>query len=132
MPDVVRVVISDHAVSRAKERYGDWFTHDDAWVIAEACVAGRACLVKSGIMHLTYRDPALDTTPDRPSEVEITPEMMEAGLAAFRLWEWGDDPEWAVEWVYRDMETARRARATTAPPGPAQEVAAHIPRTDAD
>jgi hypothetical protein len=44
----------------------------------------------------------------RAEDIEITPEMIDAGVATLRSHEQGaDDPEMIVDWVYRDMEKAR-------------------------
>ena len=44
-------------------------------------------------------------------EVEITPEMIEAGAAELDSWDGGymEPPDWAVERVFRAMNTARVA-----------------------
>jgi len=57
----------------------------------------------------------------RAENIEITPAMMEAGLKAYALWDRGDDREWIVVSVYREME---RARA-----GAPLEAGASAPRT---
>ena len=47
----------------------------------------------------------LAVAPD--AEVEVTPNMIEAGIKAFSLWDDGDPAEWIVADVYRSMTAAR-------------------------
>jgi hypothetical protein len=47
-------------------------------------------------------------------EIEVTPEMIEAGVRAFELWDSADLPEHIVWSVYKAMELARR-KATAVP-----------------
>jgi hypothetical protein len=42
-------------------------------------------------------------------EIEITPEMIEAGIDACAYWDSCDLDEWRVIDIYREMERARRA-----------------------
>jgi hypothetical protein len=44
--------------------------------------------------------------PSRP-EIEVTPEMVEAGLTELALFDSGDPGEWMVHAIYRAMEKAR-------------------------
>ncbi len=41
-------------------------------------------------------------------EVEITSGMMEAGIDALALYDWGDPGDWIVDSIYRAMEKVRR------------------------
>ena len=42
------------------------------------------------------------------SEIEVTPEMIEAGVRAFYVRDWGEEPgEWAVVRIYLAMEASR-------------------------
>jgi len=50
---------------------------------------------------------------DRPvneptEEIEVTPDMVEAGYSASRLYDREDPKEWELTAVYRAMERARR------------------------
>ena len=45
-------------------------------------------------------------------EIEITPEMIEPGVAASRLYDREDPKSWEVAAVYEAMERHRRARPT--------------------
>jgi hypothetical protein len=47
--------------------------------------------------------------PESMAEIEVTPEMIKAGVGAFRLYESGDDWASTVEDIYRAMEEVRRA-----------------------
>ena len=47
--------------------------------------------------------PATETT----EEIEITPEMIEAGLNAYALYSFGDPGEWVVWAIYEAMAKAR-------------------------
>jgi len=47
-------------------------------------------------------------------EIEISDEMIEAGIEALELWDFGDLPEWKVASVYKAMELARKG-ATVVP-----------------
>jgi len=42
--------------------------------------------------------------------IPVTPEMIEAGVAAYGLFEFADPGEWTVTAIYRAMEHARRSR----------------------
>jgi hypothetical protein len=42
-------------------------------------------------------------------EIEITPEMIEAGMEALSLWDFYDLDEWKVADIYRAMESVHRA-----------------------
>jgi len=101
-------------------------------------------------MHLTYHDSKPHTSevstakaeeagaPDddsRPrfsteelSIIEVTPEMIEAGIDEFGLFDWGDPAEWIVPMIYRAMELQRRhsikATEVAAPSQPAPPVGA--------
>jgi len=71
-------------------------------------------------MHLTYRDPPVHTrafSPATPAgetgapEIEITPEMVEAGVLALSEYSsFFDLPADGVEKIYRAMEAARLDR----------------------
>ena len=54
-------------------------------------------------------------TNERP-EIEITPEMIEAGVAELRLTDSHDALTGTVKGVYRAMEAARRASGDTRQP----------------
>ena len=43
-------------------------------------------------------------------EIEISDEMIEAGIEALELWDFGDLPEWKVASVYKAMELVHRVR----------------------
>lgn len=46
---------------------------------------------------------------DKPrDEIEITPEMLAAGIEAVEMWSASDLPEWKAVDIYRQMELARR------------------------
>lgn len=64
-------------------------------------------------MHLTDHDATSTPAPTGrlPTEIEITPEMMEAGLKVCSLLEAGDPDEWLVSAVYSAMERAKEAAA---------------------
>ena len=51
-----------------------------------------------------------DKPADRPApEIEITPEMIEAGEKAYYFWDNGEDPAaWIVHDIYTEMERVRR------------------------
>lgn len=55
---------------------------------------------------------ALSTVPD-PS-VDVTPEMVAAGMKVLALWDVGDPWDWIVTEVYRAMDAAR---VRSSPPG---------------
>jgi hypothetical protein len=57
--------------------------------------------------------------PDNPEDVEITPEMIAAGVRALELWDSGDLPEWKAASVYKAMTKAARAV-------PTQDLAAQV------
>ncbi|HLN38434.1 MAG TPA: hypothetical protein VK337_11675 [Xanthobacteraceae bacterium] len=42
------------------------------------------------------------------SAIEVTPEMVEAGIEEMGLFDWGDPAEWSVPMIYRAMELQRR------------------------
>ena len=44
------------------------------------------------------------------TEIEVTPEMIEAGVEEYSLFSSGDRGEWVVAAVYRAMEKMRRAK----------------------
>jgi hypothetical protein len=49
-------------------------------------------------------------SPDRPAlepEIEVTPEMIDAGVSAWALFEAGDRSDWLVSEIYRAMEVAK-------------------------
>ena len=48
-------------------------------------------------------------------EIEITPEMVAAGVLACERWKLADEAEWKVFDIYREMERARRAKANPCP-----------------
>jgi hypothetical protein len=48
--------------------------------------------------------PAHETT----EEIEITPEMIEAGCEASRLYDRDDPKDWEIASIYKAMERARR------------------------
>jgi hypothetical protein len=53
-----------------------------------------------------------DRPATEPTEIEITPEMIEAGAEASCLFERDDPKTWEIEAVYRAMERVRRATVT--------------------
>lgn len=55
--------------------------------------------------------PARSGTGLPETEIEITPEMIEAGVRAFYLYDRGDPAEWIVWAVFVEMEKARHAKA---------------------
>src|SRR4029077_6849740 len=65
-----------------------------------------------GVMHLTYRPPKASSPTDRPAldnaEVEITPEMEEAGLSAVLAFAREGSFFGAASEIYRAMENVRR------------------------
>ena len=62
-------------------------------------------------MHLRYQESDAKTSPDRPSaEIEVTPEMIEAGEAAWNLFSRGDPPEWVLPAIFRAMAAKSPAR----------------------
>jgi hypothetical protein len=52
---------------------------------------------------------------DKIPEIEITDEMVDAGVRALALWDWDDRSEWKVSDVYREMERARLSTAALKP-----------------
>jgi hypothetical protein len=46
-------------------------------------------------------------------EIEITPEMIEAGIEACGMWSLSDLDEWKAIDIYRQMERARRRSMAT-------------------
>lgn len=48
--------------------------------------------------------------PETEVEIEITPEMIDAGCEASRLYERGDPKEWEIAAIYKAMEKARRSK----------------------
>ena len=50
----------------------------------------------------------MDRRLQEVEEIEITPEMIAAGVEAESLWDSGDLPEWKIIDIYRQMERARR------------------------
>lgn len=52
-------------------------------------------------------------------EFEISPAMMDAGIAAYRLFDRGDNPEWIVWAIYQDMMEAASATGGAATKAPA-------------
>jgi len=62
------------------------------------------------------------------SAIEVTPEMVEAGIEEMGLFDWGDPAEWSVPMIYRAMELQRRrsikAAPAAAPPEPNPSVEA--------
>jgi hypothetical protein len=44
------------------------------------------------------------------AEIEVTPEMIEAGVEEYSLFSFGDRGTWVVSAIYRAMETARRKK----------------------
>jgi hypothetical protein len=67
-------------------------------------------------MHLTYHDRdryASEASPAKAEEagapeIEITDDMIAAGVKACELWDSGDPPEWKAWSIYSAMERARR------------------------
>ena len=72
-------------------------------------------------MHLTERRDSVNC-PDRQAgadEIEITNEMLEAGLSIFRSYDYRfDSDEEAVRDIYRAMEEARRVNIPVDRPSP--------------
>ena len=59
---------------------------------------------------MTYHAENNSGTGDRPAlEIEITPEMIAAGVEAFCLFQRGDPPEDVVAEVYRRMALSERS-----------------------
>jgi hypothetical protein len=52
-------------------------------------------------------------------EIEITAEMIGAGIKAIEIWDSGDLPEWKVVSVYKAMERARKGAMVTRMESPA-------------
>jgi hypothetical protein len=48
------------------------------------------------------------TELDEHEEIEVTPEMIEAGISELALFEFADRGEWIVDAVYRAMAKARQ------------------------
>jgi hypothetical protein len=64
-----------------------------------------------GVMHLTYPNLDATTKRDRPTLIEITPEMTDAGIAALQEFNLQDDClEWIVGAVYEAMVNASPVR----------------------
>lgn len=67
----------------------------------------------------TVRESRPDSGAGAPAdEIEITPEMLRAGVDAIDLWSASDLSEWKAIDVYRQMERARRATAVLTVPEP--------------
>ena len=55
---------------------------------------------------------ATEPAPEEDCEVEITPEMMAAGIAEYALFESADPGEWVVDAIYRVMRKMERRAAS--------------------
>ena len=58
--------------------------------------------------HVLRPNTTGDGAPGRNDEIEITPEMIAAGVEACSFWDIGDPDEWKAVDIYRQMERARR------------------------
>ncbi len=73
-------------------------------------------------MHLTNNDSKGHDSPSLPNseaagapeEIEVTPEMLEAGVRESCLYDREDPKSWEVGAVYRAMEGVRRGAMATA------------------
>ena len=52
--------------------------------------------------------PSKGTAGAPGTDIEVTPAMIEAGVEAMALWNFGDPDEWKVPHIFRTMEQARR------------------------
>lgn len=62
-----------------------------------------------------------DSTADRPVQIEITPEMIEAGVWRMREFSYGQSLHELVEAIYLQMEIERGLTKETRPLRPASE-----------
>ena len=87
-----------------------------------ARLAAMSRLHPPGIIRLTYHDLPIDKAEDRPAheptdEIEVTPEMVEAGIGAMSKW---SDYDEMAEDVYVAMERVRRRGAHDGAPAPSR------------
>lgn len=71
--------------------------------------------------HVSRPDTTGAGAPGRNDEIEITPEMIAAGVDACSFWDIGDPDEWKAVDIYRQMERARLTTASEAFPSVAAQ-----------